>query len=66
MRKQIDPVKRLRLLSAATSQSQVARDFGISAPYLCDLLAGRRDPGPKLLKAMGIVKEVIYRTADER
>lgn len=49
------------LVSRQGSQKDAAQAWGISAAYLTDVLKGRRDPGPKLLKALGIRKEVTYR-----
>lgn len=42
------------------SQRAAAQAWGISAPYLTDVLKGRREPGAKLLQALGIRKEVTY------
>ena len=36
------------------SQKAVATFLGISDPYLSDILAGKRAPGPKVLKALGL------------
>jgi hypothetical protein len=40
--------------SAAASQAAWARGQGISAGYVCDVLRGRKEPGPKILKALGL------------
>ncbi len=31
-----------------------AREIGVSAPYLSDVLRGNRNPGPKILKFFGL------------
>lgn len=38
----------------------MAQELGISKQYLCDVLAGRREPGPAILEAMGIKRTVRY------
>jgi len=42
----------------------LARKWNVSAPYLSDILRGRRNPGPKVLKHLGLVatveRKVIY------
>lgn len=40
----------------AGSLRQWARDVGLSAPYVSDVLSGRRDPGPKVLTVLKIEK----------
>lgn len=42
------------------SQVSLAQELGVSPSALSDVLARRRDPGPKLLKAMKLRKRVIY------
>lgn len=36
------------------------RDNDISSPYINDVLLGRRDPGAKILDALGLTKTVDY------
>lgn len=55
-------LKRLRRLCAESTQRQVALDLDISEQYLCDVLKGRRHPGPKLLKGLGISRKISYQT----
>lgn len=45
----------------AGSQAAFARDHGMSAAYLNDVLNGRREPGQKVLDAVGAEKIVSYR-----
>jgi|GEM_PF-4516284 transcriptional regulator with XRE-family HTH domain len=33
---------------------EYAKEIGVSAPYLSDVLHGNRNPGPKILKHFGI------------
>lgn len=38
-----------------------ARLHGLSQQYLCDVLRGRREPGPKILDALFLFQEIVYR-----
>lgn len=40
-----------------------ARPLGISQAYVSDVLAGRREPGDKILQALKLEKVVTYRRA---
>lgn len=40
-----------------------ARALGVSTTYLSDVMCGRRKPGPKILKALGLERVVVYRVA---
>ena len=50
-----------RRVRAAGSQRNLAKQLGVSAMFLCDILKGRRDPGAKLLTAMGYERKVSIR-----
>lgn len=52
---------RLRIdgLEPAT-QKRAAQVWDVSEGYLCDVLKGRRDVGPKLLEALGYEKRIGY------
>ena len=45
----------------ASSQTTVADELGVSKQYLCDVLAGRRELGPKMLSGLGLYRIVSYR-----
>lgn len=45
---------------AAGTQKAFAERAGITATYLHDVLNGRRDPGPKILKALSLRKVTRY------
>lgn len=47
-------------LEKAGSQAALARELNVSQPYLSNVLAGRAEPGPLVLEAMGIEKVVTY------
>jgi hypothetical protein len=49
-----------------TSQRAVALELGISAQYLCDVLMDRRQPGKKILAALGIERQITYRKINGR
>lgn len=51
-----------RRVKRCGSQTKAADSFGISAQYLNDVLTGKREPGGKLLTAMGLERVVTYRT----
>ena len=62
----IDPIAELRNAVAwAGSQKQWADDHGISYAYVNDVLLGRREPGEKMLDALGLVKVVTYQRKPE-
>jgi hypothetical protein len=44
----------------AGSQAAWARKYQVSPAYLSDVLAGRREPGGKLLDALGLERLVSY------
>lgn len=45
---------------AQGSQYQWATKHKLSPAYVSDVLAGRRDPGISILKAIGLKKVVVY------
>jgi hypothetical protein len=50
----------IRKRATGRTLSDVARDVHVSVQYLHDVVKGRRKPGRKLLKGMGLVKRVEY------
>ena len=50
---------RTRVKKAGT-QVRVAADLGVSPVYLSDVLAGRRAPGPTLLRALGYARAARF------
>lgn len=44
---------------ALGSQRNLAKKYGVSPMFICDILSGRRDPGEKLLSAMGFERKVV-------
>lgn len=47
--------------SLGWTQAECAAHFGISAAYLNDVLCCRREPGKKLLDALGLERVTYYR-----
>lgn len=43
------------------SQKDYAQQHGLSEQYLSDVLRGRREPGQKILDALGVERVVGYR-----
>lgn len=50
----------LILQTATRSQQEFANQIGVSLSYLNDVLHGRREPGEKILSAIGVRKVVSY------
>jgi len=46
---------RIITMCQQSSQTQVAKDLGVSLSYLSDVMHVRRYPGPKILKSMGLM-----------
>lgn len=46
----------------AGSMRKLASEWGVSPPMISDLLGGRRGPGPKILRHLGLkrIKSVSY------
>lgn len=52
------------LIAQRGSQAEFSKHSGVSQMYICDVLKGRRSPGPLLLDAIGMEAIVIYRRKD--
>jgi hypothetical protein len=53
----VNAVKYLEMRHKKESLRAIARDLGVSHPYLVDLMKGRRNAGPKLLGAIQSKKD---------
>lgn len=51
--------KRLR----GTTQRALAAELGVSAAYICDILKGKRNPGDKILRPLGLSRSRSYSRA---
>ena len=47
------------------TQREVAEELGVSTGYLNDYLHFRREPGPKLLEALGLYRVISYERIDK-
>ena len=50
----------LQRAKRAGSQQALAEALGVTPAYLSDVLGGRREPGPKILAALGLRRRVVY------
>lgn len=53
-------------LERAGSQRALAKELGISTQYMNDILRNNREPGPLVLRALGIEKHVVYTSSDRK
>lgn len=51
---------------AAGSQKDFAGLAGVSQAYISDVLNGKREPGQKLLAAIGLRRTVVYTSSEEK
>lgn len=58
--------KLLALIEEKGTAKAAAESLGVSQQYLSDVIKGRRDPGAKLLSAMGLQSRVVYETRTEQ
>lgn len=61
MPKSVDPVALLKTRLKRVSLRELARTIGCSVAYLSDVTNGKRDPGPKILRYLGLKKVVSVR-----
>ena len=57
----MNPIKILQRRIAKSTLRAVAGELGISPAYLSDAMRGNREPGPKILDALGLERVVMYR-----
>jgi len=48
------------------TQAALAKELGITAAYLGDVLNGKRMPGPTLLNALGFRRVITYEKAGKK
>lgn len=61
MPRSVDPVALLKTKLKRVSLRELARTIGCSPPYLSDVMNGKRDPGPLILRYLGLRKVVSVR-----
>lgn len=54
-------MKYLRTEQGEQTQAAFAATLNCSTAYLSDIYAGRREPGPKVLEALGLKRHVTYK-----
>lgn len=59
MKKAFD-AKLRRFLGSFASQKEAAASMGVAPSYLSDVARGRREPGEKILAALGLKRVVQY------
>lgn len=59
-----DEVRALLTTAANGNVSAWAKQNNISGAYVSDVLAGRREPGEKILQALGLIRVVTFQPAD--
>ena len=55
-----------RRVQTAGTQAALAKELGITAAYLGDVLNGKREPGPTLLNALGFRRVITYVKVSEK
>lgn len=53
-------IKMLRKQQGDRTQTELAKELGISKQFLADVFSGHRAPGEKLLSALGLTQRMIY------
>lgn len=54
-----------KLVEEAGSQRELAKRLGVSAPFIGDVPLGKREPAPKMLKALGLRRAVTFEKVEE-
>ena len=55
-----DIISLLRTRQGPRTQRQFADELGVSESYLSSILVGRNEPGPAVLKALGLKRVISY------
>lgn len=56
----LDDVITLLRREADGRQVEFALRAGVTQQYISDILRGKREPGPKILDALGLQKVIVY------
>lgn len=54
-------IKLIRKMQGSASIRAFAREIGVSAAYLSDIYHNKRNPGPRVLEALRLVRETKTR-----
>lgn len=55
-----DVLRLMRQRQGDRTQTELANELGVSCQFITDLFKGRREPGEKLLKALGLSVKKVY------
>jgi transcriptional regulator with XRE-family HTH domain len=58
MAKEINPVQLLKSRQGEMSLREFSKQVGVSAAYISDLYRGNRFPGPRILRFLGLKRNV--------
>jgi transcriptional regulator with XRE-family HTH domain len=50
----------LRKACRSKTQKAFARELGVSLSYLNEVIGGRKEPGRKILTALGLQRQMVY------
>ena len=62
----LNPVDVLKARLKTCSQAELAEEMDVSPGFICNVLALRRKPSPRMLEVLGIEKCVTYRMVNGR
>lgn len=54
-----------KLVKEEGSQRNLAKRLGVSAPFIGDVLLGKREPAAKMLKALGLRRVITFERLEE-
>jgi hypothetical protein len=57
-------LKLMKSLQGDRTQLEFANDIGASPAYISDVYASRREPGEKILSALGVVRQTVYQVPE--
>jgi transcriptional regulator with XRE-family HTH domain len=53
-------IRILKKRQGKLTKKELAKQLGISAPYLGDVMLGKREPGPAILRALKLKRQTVY------
>jgi hypothetical protein len=56
----IDPKQELAARKGVRTFRQLADETGLPASYLCDAMSGKKPPSGKLLKYLGLERQIVF------
>jgi len=61
-----DPLSIIRERLKTQNQRELADELGVSEGHLCHVIKGRRRPGERMLKALGLERVTVYLEVNRR